>query len=85
MVRDGTAPVEVRALVPGTAPPQPVSGGDIFVQAGALDAANAARLRTELQGFFQRPIKIIPTQVKGSSCIVFVLVLWTPSQWPIRW
>ena len=68
MVRDGTAPVEVRALVPGTAPPQPVSGGDIFVQAGAFgDAANAARRRTELQGFFQRPIKIIPTQVKGKQ------------------
>lgn len=66
MVRDGTAPVEVRALVPGTAPPQPASGGDIFVQAGAFaDAANAARLRAELEGFFQRPIKVVPTQVQG--------------------
>jgi rare lipoprotein A len=66
IVRAGTAPVEVRALVPGEPAPEPRGGGQIFVQAGAFaHPSNAKRLRDELTAHFRRPITVIPTHVNG--------------------
>ena len=85
MVRDGTAPVEVRALVPEPRR-RSLFRAAIFLSKLVLfgDAANAARLGPNFKVFPASNQDNQP-KLRGSSCIVFVLVLLTPSQWPTRW
>lgn len=68
VVKNGTAPVEVRVLTPGQ--PAPVARGDgtIFVQAGAFsEAYNAARLRDELTTELTSPVRVVAAQINGRA------------------
>jgi rare lipoprotein A len=69
IVRAGTAPVEVVALVPGDAPPSNVpaaSSSQLFVQAGAFEvASNAHELVADLNKHLSSRITVVPVTVNG--------------------
>jgi rare lipoprotein A len=69
MLRDGTAFVEVKALVPGTSSSQtPQPAATMFVQAGAFgDMANADRLLHQLQNRGYMHAFIRDDQLKGKT------------------